>query len=95
MSNVNQWVIDWMLDRPDEIQVCIIFSKEDVETLIHHDIHVSDWNKLARTINWHLPDDHVWEVVTELSRDLKHELDDLSKYEEENPSDPDETYESQ
>lgn len=95
MSNVNQWVIDWMLDHPDEKQVCIIFSKADVETLIDHEIHVSDWNKLATIIDGYLPDDHMWEVLIELSRDLKRELDDLSKYEEENPSDPDETYESQ
>jgi len=86
-ENVNQWVIDWMIDHPNEKQVCIIFSKSDVEALIDRDIHIVDWNRLASNIEGYLPDDHMWEVLIELSRDLKSEIDELTEYERQNPSD--------
>lgn len=85
-SNVNQVMIDWLMQHPDERQVCIMFCKADVEALIDREIHLSDWNKLSAKIEWYLPDDHMWEVLTQLSEDLKQQLDDLSEYERNHPS---------
>jgi hypothetical protein len=80
-SNVNQWVIDWMLDHPNEKQVCIIISQSDVEALIDRDIHPVDWENLACILDSNLPDNHMWEVITELSSDLKREIDSLNERE--------------